>query len=162
MNILLPIIVTIATFFFMEFMAWFTHKYVMHGFLWILHEDHHVPHEGWFEKNDAFFLIFAIPSMVCFILGVQGGVNLVLFIGLGILLYGMAYFLVHDIFIHQRFKILRRTNIPYMMALRKAHKVHHKHVVKEDGECFGMLVVPFKYYKEALKASRIKKEAGVA
>ena len=27
----------------MEFMAWFTHKYVMHGFLWNLHFDHHKP-----------------------------------------------------------------------------------------------------------------------
>ena len=25
----------------MEFMAWFTHKYIMHGFLWVLHKDHH-------------------------------------------------------------------------------------------------------------------------
>jgi beta-carotene 3-hydroxylase len=48
------------------------------------------------------------------------------------------------------------------MALRKAHKVHHKHLGKEKGECFGMLVVPMKFYREALKASKIKKEAGVA
>jgi beta-carotene 3-hydroxylase len=78
--------------------------------------------------------------------------NFVFFIGLGILLYGMAYFFVHDIFIHQRFKIFRRTTNPYLMALRKAHKVHHKHLGKEEGECFGMLVVPFKYYKEALRS----------
>lgn len=162
MQVLIAIGITLATFSFMEFMAWFTHKYVMHGFLWVLHEDHHVAHEGWFEKNDAFFLIFAIPSMTFFILGVQGGVNYLLFIGLGILLYGIAYFLVHDIFIHQRFKILRRTNNPYFMALRKAHKVHHKHQTKEDGECFGMLLVPKKYFSEALKSSKIKKEAGVA
>jgi beta-carotene 3-hydroxylase len=41
---------------------------------------------------------------------------------------------------------------PLLPAIRKAHKVHHKHLGKEDGECFGMLVVPFKYYKEAKKA----------
>lgn len=35
------IAVFLATFFFMEFMAWFSHKYIMHGFLWVLHEDHH-------------------------------------------------------------------------------------------------------------------------
>ncbi|MES2862928.1 MAG: beta-carotene hydroxylase, partial [Bacteroidota bacterium] len=37
----LYIVVFILTFFMMEFMAWFTHKYVMHGFLWNLHADHH-------------------------------------------------------------------------------------------------------------------------
>ncbi|MFI0492282.1 MAG: beta-carotene hydroxylase, partial [Flavobacterium sp.] len=27
------------------------------------------------------------------------------------------------------------------------HKVHHKHLGKQNGECFGMLFVPFKYFK---------------
>ena len=61
-------------------------------------------------------------------------------IGLGITLYGAAYFLVHDIFIHQRFESLRRTDNWYFRAIRKAHKVHHKHLGKEEGECFGMLL----------------------
>jgi beta-carotene 3-hydroxylase len=26
--------------------------------------------------------------------------------------------------------------------------MHHKHSGKEDGECFGMLLVPFKYFKD--------------
>ena len=31
-------LVAFFTFLFMEFVAWFAHKYVMHGFLWNLHE----------------------------------------------------------------------------------------------------------------------------
>lgn len=150
------ILITLAAFVGMEFMAWFTHKYVMHGFLWVLHEDHHVTgEESWFEKNDAFFLIFAIPSMILFFLGVKGGMSFEFFIGLGILLYGICYFLVHDIFIHQRMKWLRRTDNIYFRAIRKAHKVHHKHRTKEHGECFGMLFVPFKYWREA-RASKLR------
>ena len=60
MNILLYIFVTLAAYAGMEFMAWFTHKYVMHGILWVWHEDHHQPHHekhGFFEKNDLFFLV---------------------------------------------------------------------------------------------------------
>ena len=64
---------------------------------------------------------------------------------------------VHDVFIHQRFKWLRRSDRPYFKAIRKAHKVHHKHLGKEDGECFGMLWVPFKYYREARKAAARQK-----
>jgi beta-carotene 3-hydroxylase len=26
--------------------------------------------------------------------------------------------------------------------------VHHKHLGKKDGECFGMLFVPFKYFRK--------------
>ena len=62
--------------------------------------------------------------------------------------YGLTYFIIHDIFIHQRFKLLRNSNNRYAKALRRAHKIHHKHLDKEDGECFGMLFVPFKYFKK--------------
>jgi len=152
MSLAVNILALVVTFFFMEFVAWFTHKYVMHGLLWILHKDHHQTEPGFFEKNDAFFLIFAVPSMILIMLGVSNGNDIRLFIGAGIALYGFAYFMVHDIFIHQRFKIFRKSENIYMRAIRKAHKIHHKHLGKEEGECFGMLLVPFRYYKEA-KAS---------
>ena len=148
--ILLYILITLGTFLAMEFVAWFAHKYVMHGFLWYLHKDHHQHEPGFWEKNDAFFLIFAIPSASCYIIGsAVAGMFPLFFVGVGISLYGLAYFLVHDIFIHQRFKIFKRTQNRYLKAIRKAHKVHHKHLAPEDGECFGMLVVPPKYIKEA-------------
>jgi beta-carotene 3-hydroxylase len=131
----------------MEMVTWLTHKFVMHGFLWYLHEDHHQPkYQGIFEKNDAFFLIFAVPSMLLLYFGINPQLNFLFFIGLGIFFYGLAYFLVHDVLIHQRFKWFKRVNIPYLKALRKAHKVHHKHLGKEEGECFGMLFVPKKYH----------------
>ncbi|MCB0399890.1 MAG: sterol desaturase family protein, partial [Winogradskyella sp.] len=112
------------------------------------HEDHHQPrYQHIFERNDIFFVIFAMPSILLFYLGVQDGLNYLFFIGLGIMFYGIAYFFVHDIVIHQRFKWLTKTKNRYLIGLRKAHKVHHKHLGKEDGENFGMLIVPFKYFK---------------
>lgn len=145
---LLQIVVFILTFSTMEFMAWFTHKYVMHGFLWNLHADHHKKdHNSWFERNDAFFIFYAIVSISCFYIWRQGIFDLGLAIGLGILAYGLAYFFVHDIFIHQRFKLFRNANNKYAKAVRRAHKMHHKHIGKDKGECFGMLVVPWKYFK---------------
>jgi len=154
MAILIKIFWVVLTFFFMEGVAWFTHKYVMHGFLWNWHRDHHQPHtkHGWFERNDLFFLVFAIPSATLFMVGSTNLSAPYLWMGLGILLYGLAYFFVHDIFIHQRFPpLLKYTNHNYFKAIRKGHKVHHKKMHKEDGECFGMLWVPFKYFKEVYK-----------
>jgi len=131
----------------MEFMAWFTHKFVMHGWLWKVHEDHHKGSPGFFEKNDLFFLIFAVPSWLCIMLGMMNAVDWVVFIGLGILLYGIAYFLVHDVIIHQRFKWFRNWNNTYVKAIRRAHKMHHKHLGKHDGESFGMLIINRKYWE---------------
>ncbi|MEZ4854241.1 carotene hydroxylase [Flavobacterium sp.] len=147
MEIVTYIAITIITFVVMEGVTWCTHKFVMHGFLWYLHEDHHQPkYQGIFEKNDAFFVIFAIPSIALFYFGVEPELNFRFFIGLGILLYGIAYFLVHDVLIHQRFKWFKHTKNKYLVGLRKAHKIHHKHLGKAHGECFGMLFVPKKYF----------------
>lgn len=151
MQIALNIFALIGTFFFMEFMAWFTHKYVMHGILWVLHKDHHQKEPGFFEKNDSFFLIFAVPSWLLIMTGMMGGYDIRVWIGAGIALYGIAYFLVHDVFIHRRFSWLKHTDNAYFRAIRKAHKVHHKHLGKEEGECFGMLIIPIKYMRESKK-----------
>jgi len=142
------LLITFLTFVFMEFVAWSTHKYIMHGFLWSLHKDHHqVNKDHVFQKNDSFFLIFAIPSFIFILIGFPD-LNYMFFIGIGIALYGFAYFIVHEIIIHQRIKIFNRLNNKYIRGIRKAHKVHHKNLYKENGTCFGMLIVPFKYWKE--------------
>jgi beta-carotene 3-hydroxylase len=146
----LNIMIVLVTFLSMEGVAWFTHKYIMHGLLWTLHEDHHNKETtGFFEHNDYFFLIFAIPGMAGLLLGIQWDYNFLFWVGLGITTYGFAYFFVHDIFIHQRFKILRNAENPYFKAIRRAHKTHHKHLGKKEGECFGMLLVPFKYFNQS-------------
>jgi beta-carotene 3-hydroxylase len=157
MSAFLWIGITLATFLAMEGITWLTHKYVMHGFLWYLHEDHHQPSPGFFEKNDAFFLIFAIPSWLCIMLGLQYGVYWAAAIGFGIALYGFAYFLVHEVIIHQRIKWFTRSNNTYIRAIRWAHKMHHKHLGKEDGESFGMLIVSRKYWKKVRDDDRIQK-----
>jgi beta-carotene 3-hydroxylase len=150
------LLITLGTFALMEGITWCTHKFVMHGFMWYFHEDHHQPKPGFFEKNDFFFLIFAVPSFMLMLFGAKNGFDFRFFIGLGIMMYGTGYFLVHDVLIHQRFHWFDRTDNVYFRALRKAHKVHHKHLGKEDGECFGMLIVPLRYFAEAARYKRAK------
>jgi beta-carotene 3-hydroxylase len=149
MTIFIGTIIFLVTFSFMEFMAWFSHKYIMHGFLWVLHKDHHhKDHDSWFERNDTFFIIYAVVSMGLIMIASNTWFWYGLPMGFGIMAYGAAYFLVHDIFIHQRFKIFRNANNWYARGVRRAHKIHHKHLGKEKSECFGMLFVPLKYFKK--------------
>lgn len=143
------ILITLVSYVLMEVVTWLTHKYIMHGFLWILHADHHQPkYQNNFEKNDTFFVIGAIPSIILFYFGINPELNYKFFVALGILFYGFTYFMVHDVLIHQRFKWFKNTKNKYLLGLRKAHKIHHKHLSKEDGECFGMLNVPRKYFNK--------------
>lgn len=144
----MAILILIIVFICMEGATWLIHKYVMHGFLWFLHRDHHDhSQDGALERNDLFFVIFATPAIILLYQGVQRDFNYLFFIGLGITIYGMAYFFVHDIFIHQRAPVLSKVQSPYLRAIRRAHKQHHKHLGKEEGECFGFLWVPMKYFK---------------
>lgn len=138
-----------ASFLAMELVAWLTHKYLMHGPLWFLHRDHHQKDlTRFWERNDFFFFLFATPGIALIYFGVQNGAqDARLWSGIGITLYGMAYVFMHDIFIHQRVRRFTRTDNAYLRAVRKAHKVHHKHLNKEDGECFGMLWVSRKYWR---------------
>lgn len=150
---MISFLIFLGVFLSMECVTWCTHKFVMHGFMWYFHADHHQPkYANVFERNDIFFVIFSIPSILLFYYGVEGGINYLFYIGLGITFYGFCYFTIHDVLIHQRFKWFKNTNNKYLIALRKGHKVHHKHMGKEEGECFGMLFVPFKYYKNIKKA----------
>ena len=148
MKIILFILVLMLTFVSMEFMAWFSHKYIMHGFLWTLHKDHHKKdHDSWFERNDLFFIFYAVVSFINVYAWGEHDFWVGLPIGIGIFVYGLSYFIVHDIFIHQRFKIFRNSKNRYAKGLRRAHKIHHKNINKDGGECFGMLWVPLKYFK---------------
>lgn len=154
------ILIALGAFCVMEGITWLTHRFVMHGFLWWLHEDHHKKGPGVFERNDAFFFIFAIPSWLCIMLGSMNQAYWVVSIGWGITLYGLAYFIVHEVIIHQRFKWFSRSNNRYIKAIRWAHKMHHKHLEKQEGESFGMLLVAKKYWDkvrsdEALQDKKI-------
>jgi len=83
----------------MEGVAYLTHKYLMHGPLWFLHRSHHVPHAGFFERNDLFGLLFALPSIALIDAGVRTG-SWMLPVGLGMTAYGALYFLFHDVVVH--------------------------------------------------------------
>lgn len=153
------VLITLGTVVGMEFVAWFAHKYIMHGFLWSWHEDHHKPHhekDGFFEKNDLFFLVFAIPSMLCYILGTVTPYLSLLFVGIGISIYGLIYFLIHDVYIHQRFKWFRQLDSKYSRGILRAHGAHHAIQTKEGCESFGLLIVDLKYFG---KRKRAKQEA---
>lgn len=144
--------IVLLTILFMEFVAWSAHKYLMHGLLWIWHEDHHKPHfekHGFFEKNDLFFLVFAIPSAISYIIGsTYDNFGWLFYVGVGISIYGLIYFLIHDVYIHQRFKWFKQLDSKYSRAILRAHGAHHAKSSKEDCESFGLLIVNSKYFKK--------------
>jgi len=145
LTIMIYIIVIVITFLFMEFVAWFLHKYVMHGFGWYLHEDHHRYTKGRFEKNDVYGLIFAIISFLLIFTGFLDGYDIKFPFGIGVMMYGIGYFLVHDTFFHKRLKLKYRPKSKYIKRILNAHSVHHQKSKSHEGICFGFLYASKKY-----------------
>lgn len=142
----LNILLCVGTFFFMEGVAWFSHKYVMHGFLWSWHKSHHHPYQGVLEKNDLFAVVFSIPAVATIFIGLTFTFMYWLFwVGLGITGYGIFYVLFHDILVHRRIKHGMRPTNSYLRRLIRAHKIHHKVTEKDGNEAFGFLYAPKKY-----------------
>ena len=138
----------------MELIAWSMHKYIMHGFLWSLHKTHHQKGKAFFEKNDWYFVFFAVLGSSFMLRGGLDGYNWLFFSGVGITLYGFTYLIVHDIIIHQRVRLFSKLNIPYINALRRAHRAHHANTGKEGAVSFGMLWVDARYYTQPNQSNR--------
>lgn len=120
----------------MEFVSYLVHRFVYHGFLWLIHKSHHTKRDGPFELNDLFPLVFASITMVLIFTGLESreGRDLVA-AGIGMTLYGFVYFFIHDLYVHRRAKWLRFRS-PLLMKIKKAHAVHHRH----GGEPYGLLL----------------------
>lgn len=148
----------------MECIAWASHRYVMHGFGWAWHRDHHEPHGRLLEKNDRFALIGAAMSIAMFAVGspwVAGEAAWPpgTWIGLGILLYGVIYTAVHDGLVHQRwFRYVPRGG--YAKRLVQAHRLHHATATRQGGVSFGFVFArdPAKLKRELAAQQR----AGIA
>jgi beta-carotene 3-hydroxylase len=143
MNVLVNVLVFVALAVLMEYVAWLTHKYVMHGFLWILHEDHHRPRHRGLQKNDLFAVFFSLVSIGLILPGMLYQVRPLVSAGLGMTLYGVGYVLFHDVLFHRRIRGIRlKARGAYLQRIVRAHRLHHQVSGKEGGVSFGFLYAP--------------------
>lgn len=142
LSVLVPLVIVVGTVAFMEFFAWWTHKYIMHGDLgWGWHKSHHEPHEPGLEKNDLYAVIFAVFAVGLFAAGSLLWAPL-WWVAVGITVYGVLYFIAHDGLVHQRwpFKYIPRKG--YLKRLYQAHRLHHAVDGKDGCVSFGFIYAP--------------------
>ena len=127
----------------MEVFAYVMHRWVMHGPGWFLHASHHRVRTGRFEWNDLYGVIFAIPSIVLLLGGVQlGWWPGWAWIGAGIAAYGAIYFGFHDVIVHERVRTRYLPKSSYMKRIVQAHRLHHAVETKRGTVSFGFLWAP--------------------
>ncbi len=158
---MINVLIAFAAFLFMEFIAWSNNKFVMHGFLWKWHADHHINdnkksksqtelYKPGFEKNDYFFLVYAIPAIMLLLAGFYSNILPLIAAGIGISIYGTTYFVIHDIMIHQRLKIPFLMNIKnqYIQSIIRAHLAHHCGKNIHDFDNYGLLIFQRRFLKK--------------
>ena len=112
----------------------------MHGWGWRWHRSHHQPGTGLFERNDLYALGFAGLSLGLFVLGAR--LPLLWWVGVGTVVYGLLYLLVHDGLVHRRFPFPRWRMNSYLNRLVQAHRLHHSVRGRKDSVSFGFLYAP--------------------
>jgi beta-carotene 3-hydroxylase len=143
-NTLIAIGIVSLTVVVMEGLAWVIHKYILHGPLWFIHITHHRPHAGFFETNDVVSVFYALLSAALIVYGDVVN-SFLLWVGVGIAVYGVLYFFLHDVVIHQRIRFSYKFGSRYLKRLIRAHKIHHKSLQRTDAEAFGFLYAAKKY-----------------
>jgi beta-carotene 3-hydroxylase len=128
--------VIVVSFVGMEFFSYLVHRFVYHKLMWVLHKSHHTRREGIFELNDLFPLAFATATIFLMVKGSAAGSGSdLLAASIGIALYGVVYFAIHDLYVHRRAKFVS-LKIPWLIKVKKAHALHHRY----GGEPYGLLM----------------------
>ena len=151
--LLLLFLLTVAL---MEGFAYVMHRWVMHGPGWVLHASHHRARSGFWELNDLYFVIFALPSILLLLGGVQWGWGAwATVMGAGIAAYGAIYLGFHDIIVHRRLPHRHVPRSAYMKRIVQAHRLHHSVETRTGNVSFGFLLAPpADILKRRLAASR--------
>lgn len=120
----------------MEAVSYAAHRWVMHGPGMRWHASHHAPPTGRWERNDLFPVCFSAVGVGAFALAASGVLpGWVWWAAAGVTAYGVAYLVVHELFIHCRLRV-RVPELGYLQWLRESHLAHHV----DGGEPFGMLL----------------------
>ena len=142
---------SVAGFIGMELLSYVVHRYLFHGLFWRVHKTHHEAHQGIFELNDLFSTIFALAAIVLILLGADEPLLDPKFgIGVGITVYGVLYFIIHDLFTHRRFIPFSSEN-RLMRLIRRAHQRHHQTADKVGNEPYGLFLFPYREYPDRRK-----------
>ena len=140
----------IGTVLLMEGVAYAAHRWIMHGVGWFLHRSHHRARDGWWEWNDLYAAIFAVPSVLLIFGALQlGWWPGFVWIGAGVAAYGAIYFGFHDVIVHRRLPTRYLPKSAYMKRIVQAHRLHHVVETRRGNVSFGFLVAP---RPDALKA----------
>lgn len=128
MNVAVGVITALVVALLMEPWARVLHGRLWHRSMWSVHRSHHERRRGRFERNDILSATHAPAAAALVMIGCNlHGIAAAVCIGVGagMTLFGIAYVLVHDGFVHGRLPLRFLGRTAYFRRVREAHSVHH-------------------------------------
>lgn len=147
------VLIAVAAFVVMEPITAATHRWIMHGIGEFLHRSHHRRHDGRWEANDWYPVLFAAIVNLALFAGFNwDGFGALVPAAVGVTVYGAAYAFVHDVYIHRRLGWFEGRRIVFLDRLADAHRIHHLY----NAAPYGMLVpvVPAELRDRASRTTR--------
>ena len=136
-----PYVVATVSLLAMEPAVALAHRRAMHGWAWGWHRSHHRRAGGQVEANDLFPVVFAAATVAAMAAGaIVDPLAPLLWAGSGVTAYGIAYLVVHDLYIHRRLGVLPGASGSLISRLAEAHRIHHLYGREPYG--FLLPVVP--------------------
>jgi len=136
----------------MEFVAWFTQRYFMHGLAWSFYRYNQGANRGCFEKNNWFAGFITVLAIVLLVIGIHFGRWLVISAGAGVTLYGLCNLLFYNL----RFckgtpkrKLWRLSyHVPYLERISSTQRRHRGKNSTDDSVAYAILWAPKHYGKK--------------
>lgn len=154
---------SLAGFVGMEILSYIVHRFVFHGVFWRIHKTHHEPKsaESHLEHNNIFSVFFTVLALVMMWIGKESPLNSAPFaLGTGISLYGILYFIIHDMFTHRRFLPFNSTSA-VLKIIRRAHQKHHQSISKDGNEPYGLFLFPYTQFRNPFTSRRNSRNISV-
>ncbi len=102
------------------------HRWFGHGWGWVFHRSHHEDELVGFEANDIIPAVSAGLTMLAFWVGVSvDGAAAAVPLAAGATIYGLVYFVIHDLYIHRRLPLLPH-HVSWLEPFKQAHLDHHR------------------------------------
>ena len=128
MNVAIGALTAIVVALLMEPWARILHGRLWHRSLWSVHRSHHERRRGRFERNDVLSATHAPFAAALVMIGcnLHGWLAAVAIgVGAGMTMFGIAYVVVHDGFVHGRLPLRFLSRYPFFRRVREAHTIHH-------------------------------------
>ncbi|MFA8449344.1 MAG: hypothetical protein ACEPOW_01480 [Bacteroidales bacterium] len=146
--VILKIIYAVIAFVLMEFFAYAINRHIIYGPLWYMKSRSSKKSYSKKKGNPFFAVFFSALFILCLYIGTHSYMHELVYIAIGIFIYGIMFFILQDILVHRKVRIfVFRASKLYYRVVITAYKAYKN----DPRKAFYPLIPPFKFFRHEIK-----------